>query len=56
VGEVPARGSATLALPDSAEKLFFTVARLGLTIEPAGGEARAPAGSFVASGHCVKLW
>jgi anti-sigma-K factor RskA len=56
VGEVPAKGSATLALPDSAEKLFFTVARLGLTIEPAGGDARAPAGSFVASGHCVKLW
>jgi anti-sigma-K factor RskA len=56
VGQVPARGSATLALPDSAEKLFFTVARLGLTIEPATPEARAPAGPFVASGHCVKLW
>jgi anti-sigma-K factor RskA len=56
VGEVPARGSATLGLPDTAEKLFFTVARLGLTIEPAGGDARSPAGSFVASGHCVKLW
>ena len=37
VGEVPAKGSATLNLPDSAEKLFFTVARLGVTIEPAGG-------------------
>jgi anti-sigma-K factor RskA len=56
VGELPARGSVTLALPDTAEKLFFTVSRLGLTIEPAGGEARAPAGPFVASGHCVKLW
>jgi anti-sigma-K factor RskA len=56
VGQVPARGSATLALPDSAEKLFFTVGRLGLTIEPAAAEARAPAGPFVASGHCVKLW
>ena len=56
VGEVPAKGSATIGLPDSAEKLFFTVARLGVTIEPAGGDARAPAGPFVASGHCVKLW
>ncbi|HEY2978617.1 MAG TPA: anti-sigma factor [Burkholderiaceae bacterium] len=56
VGEVPAKGSATLPLTDSAEKLFFTVARLGLTIEPAGGDARAPAGPFFASGHCVKLW
>ena len=50
------RGSATLALTDSAEKLFFTVARLGLTIEPLGGDPRAPAGPFFASGHCVKLW
>lgn len=56
VGEVPGRGSATLTLPDTAEKLFFTVARLGVSIEPAGGDARAPAGPFVASGHCVKLW
>ncbi len=56
VGEVPAKGSATLGLPDSAEKLFFSVARLGLTIEPAGGDARVPVGPFVASGHCVKLW
>ncbi|HEY6353910.1 MAG TPA: anti-sigma factor [Burkholderiaceae bacterium] len=56
VGEVPAKGSATLGLPDNAEKLFFSVARLGLTIEPAGGDARAPGGPFVASGHCVKLW
>ena len=28
VGLVPARGSATIALTDSAEKLFFTVGRL----------------------------
>jgi anti-sigma-K factor RskA len=56
VGEVPAKGSATLGLPDSAEKLFFTVARLALTIETAGGDASTPAGPFVASGHCVKLW
>jgi len=56
VGEVPGKGSATIGLPDSAEKLFFTVARLALTVEPAGGDARAPAGPFIASGHCVKLW
>jgi anti-sigma-K factor RskA len=56
VGEVPARGAATLALPDSAEKLFSSVARLGVTVEAAGGDARTPAGPFVASGHCVKLW
>jgi anti-sigma-K factor RskA len=56
VGMVPARGSATIALTDSAEKLFFTVAKLGVTIEPVAAGATAPTTPFVASGHCVKLW
>jgi anti-sigma-K factor RskA len=56
VGLVPARGSATIALTDSAEKLFFTVAKLGVTIEPVAAGAAAPTTPFVASGHCVKLW
>lgn len=56
VGMVPAQGSATIALTDTAEKLFFTVARLGVTIEPVAAGAAAPTTPFVASGHCVKLW
>jgi anti-sigma-K factor RskA len=56
VGMVPAKGSATIDLTDSAEKLFFSVARLGVTIEPVAAGANAPASPFVASGHCVKLW
>jgi anti-sigma-K factor RskA len=56
VGMVPARGSATIALTDSAEKLFFNVGRLALTIEPVAAGAAAPSTPFVASGHCVKLW
>jgi anti-sigma-K factor RskA len=56
VGMVPASGSATIALTDSAEKLFFTVAKLGVTIEPVAAGAAAPSTPFVASGHCVKLW
>lgn len=56
VGLVPASGSATIALTDSAEKLFFTVAKLGVTIEPVSAGAAAPTTPFVASGHCVKLW
>jgi len=55
VGAVPANGSATLALPDSAEKLFFGVSRLGVSLEPGPGSAR-PSGEFVLSGDCVKLW
>ena len=56
VGLVPARGSATIALTDSAEKMFFNVGRLALAIEPVSAGAAAPAAPFVASGHCVKLW
>lgn len=56
VGTVPARGSANIALIDSAEKLFFNVSRLALTIEPVAAGAAAPSVPFVASGHCVKLW
>ncbi|MCW5657502.1 MAG: anti-sigma factor [Burkholderiaceae bacterium] len=56
VGLVPARGTATIALTDSAEKLFFTVARLGVTIDSVAAGATAPATPFIASGHCVKLW
>jgi anti-sigma-K factor RskA len=56
VGTVPARGSATIALIDSAEKLFFNVSRLALAIEPVAAGAGTPAEPFIASGHCVKLW
>jgi anti-sigma-K factor RskA len=56
VGTVPASGSAAIALIDSAEKLFFNVGRLALTIEPVAAGANAPSSPFVASGHCVKLW
>jgi anti-sigma-K factor RskA len=55
VGAVPAQGTATLALPDSAEKLFFTVTRLAVSYEPAAA-ASVPGAPFVLSGNCVKLW
>ena len=58
VGTVPAQGSATLALTDSAEKIFFNVSRLGVSFEPAAVADRPgrPRGEFVLSGDCVKLW
>ena len=56
VGLLPAQGSATITLPDVSEKLFFNVAQLAVSFEPAGATAVAPTGAFVASGHCVKLW
>jgi len=57
VGVVPGSGTASFALSDTSEKLFFDVSRLAVSIEAA--QARAgdkPTGDFVLSGHCVKLW
>lgn len=57
VGVLPASGSATLALADTAEKLFFKVSRLAVSYEDAPATAgQAPTEPLVLSGHCVKLW
>lgn len=56
VGALPTQGSGTLALTDSAEKLFFNVSRLGVSVEPAAGAGGRPSGEFLLSGDCVKLW
>jgi len=57
VGVVPGKGSATVALADTSEKLFFNVSRLAVSIEAAPAKAGdKPSGDFVLSGHCVKLW
>ncbi len=58
VGRVPAQGNGTLALTDSAEKIFFNVSRLGVSFEPAAAAdpSGRPSGEFLLSGDCVKLW
>lgn len=57
VGVVPASGSARIALPDTSEKLFFTVSQLAVSFEPAPVQAGgAPTGPFALIGHCVKVW
>ncbi len=57
VGVVPGTGSASVALADTSEKLFFSVSRLAVSIEAAPAKAGdKPSGDFVLSGHCVKLW
>jgi anti-sigma-K factor RskA len=57
VGVVPGTGTATLALADTSEKLFFDVSRLAVSIEAAQAKTGdKPTGDFVLSGHCVKLW
>jgi anti-sigma-K factor RskA len=49
--------SVSLALSDTSEKLFFTVPRLGLSLEAAPAKpGDAPSGDFVLAGPCVKLW
>ena len=57
VGVVPGSGTASFALADTSEKLFFDVSRLAVSIEAAPAKAGdKPSGDFVLSGHCVKLW
>ena len=57
VGVVPGKGTATVALADTSEKLFYDVSRLAVSIEAAPAKAGdKPSGDFVLSGHCVKLW
>lgn len=57
VGLMPGSGSATVALADTSDKLFFNVSRLAVSIEAAPAKAGdKPSGDFVLSGHCVRLW
>ncbi len=57
VGVVPARGTATLTLSDSSEKLFSKVSRLAVSLETTPAKpGDPPTLPFVLSGHCVKLW
>jgi anti-sigma-K factor RskA len=54
---LPAKGSVTLDLPDTSEKLFSKVGRLAVSIEAAPAvPGSAPSGEPVLSGHCAKLW
>jgi anti-sigma-K factor RskA len=56
VGVVPTQGSGSVALADSAEKIFFSVSRLTVSYEPVGAAPATPGAAFVLQGDCVKLW
>lgn len=57
VGVLPASGSATVALADTAEKLFLKVSRLAVTYEATPARAgNRPSEPLVLTGHCAKLW
>ncbi|WP_280153764.1 anti-sigma factor [Piscinibacter sp. XHJ-5] len=54
---LPARGSITLTMPDTSEKLFSNVPRLVVTLQAAPAQpGDKPAVDPVLAGHCVKLW
>ena len=55
VGTVPVKGSAVASLPDTSEKLFSTVGKLFITLEP-DDTATSPHGPVLFSGNCAKLW
>jgi anti-sigma-K factor RskA len=55
VGAVPGSGKVEIALGAPSDTVFATVARLAVSFEDSAGAA-TPAGAFVISGHCIKLW
>ena len=55
VGTVPTTGSAVSNLPDTSEKLFSKVSKLGITLETEAAPT-SPHGPALFSGNCAKLW
>jgi anti-sigma-K factor RskA len=54
---LPAKGSVTMALPDSSEALFFKVGRLAIALQDTPARPGDPPPVAPAlSGFCVKLW
>jgi len=52
-----AKASVTVTLPDTSEKLFSNVGRLGVSIDAVpANPGETPQSDMVLSGHCVKLW
>jgi anti-sigma-K factor RskA len=57
VGVLPSSGSETVALADTAEKLFLKVSRLAVSYEAAPARpGDTPSEPLVLTGHCAKLW
>ncbi|WP_431286433.1 anti-sigma factor [Roseateles chitinivorans] len=53
---LPAKGTTQATLADTSERLFKSVRRLAVTIEPAATTPTAPLTPFVWEGDCVKVW
>ncbi|WP_431257318.1 anti-sigma factor [Roseateles chitinivorans] len=53
---LPAKDTAQAPMADTSEKLFKSVRRLAVTIEPAATAPGAPLTPFVWEGDCVKVW
>lgn len=53
---LPAKGTTQATLADTSERLFKSVKRLAVSIEPAGTAPTAPLTPFVWEGDCVKVW
>jgi anti-sigma-K factor RskA len=56
VGTVEPSGQTRLTLPEDSERLFASVARLGVSLEAPSTQAPAAPSSFVLEGACVKVW
>ena len=56
IGPVPSGKFTSAALPQEAEKLFFTAVELAVSVEPKQSQPTQPSGAFVYRGLCGKLW
>lgn len=53
---LPAKGTTQASLADTSERLFKSVRRLAVSIEPAATAPTVPLTPFVWEGDCVKVW
>jgi anti-sigma-K factor RskA len=56
LGIVPLKGSATIEMADTSEKLLSKITKLIVTIDEGGQSSQEPTGTPLLTGNCVKLW
>jgi anti-sigma-K factor RskA len=56
LGIVPPKGSASVELADTSEKLLSKITKLIVTVDVDGASSQMPSGTLLLTGNCVKLW
>lgn len=56
LGLVPLKGSASIEMADTSEKLLSKITKLIVTVDVGGQSSQTPTGTPLLTGNCVKLW